>query len=68
MKEAALAYAKRGLPVFPVWTVLQDGDRFICACSKGDCSNKANILLAPSCATASLTQQPTLNRLTIGGC
>jgi Bifunctional DNA primase/polymerase, N-terminal/Primase C terminal 1 (PriCT-1) len=38
--DAALAYAQRGLPVFPLWPVVRDArGYFICGCSKLECPN-----------------------------
>ena len=39
MRDAALAYAKRDLPVFPVWSVLQTDNGPVCACGRASCQN-----------------------------
>ena len=40
MMDHALAYARQGLPVFPIWTVLPTASGYICACGKAGCENK----------------------------
>jgi hypothetical protein len=41
MVSTALAYARRGLAIFPIWSALPSRDGFICSCGRLTCKDKA---------------------------
>jgi Bifunctional DNA primase/polymerase, N-terminal/Primase C terminal 1 (PriCT-1) len=56
LAAAALDFAKRGLPVFPVWSVRPLGSRFVCACPRADkCTSTGKHPLVPHGITQATT-------------